>query len=351
MKKFFPLFILIFVASGCASYKFQKGVSPYDSGYVVSRDKRVIPEYTIGPNNSVAQDMDLAHERFKRRRRTVERYYKKMGYIESRAKEILWNPPALLIEFFSGLIRLPAVSSRDHRYENDEAYRKEVDRKDEEEFAYEKERRKQLKEELNLYIQKDLEKEGFAPAKAQEVIEPAKIEPKQQEAPAELNEQETKVQVQESASLAAEQQASLPAAELAAPVAVAESQVKETQVVPEAPKEDKPAPVKKEPKKAPVVKKKERQILLPVAVITAAPLKGYSPLTVSFSSTKSYSKNARITGYEWDFGDGDTSKKAGAKNTYWSSTYGSKIFNARLTITDSNGNSAVSSVAIEVMTK
>ena len=86
MKKIGLVLVLSLLLSGCATYKFQKGPAPYDKGYVASYDGKIIPEYTIGQANS-APELDLAKERFKRRRAKVEYYYKKMGQIEARLKE------------------------------------------------------------------------------------------------------------------------------------------------------------------------------------------------------------------------------------------------------------------------
>ena len=88
-----------------------------------------------------------------------------------------------------------------------------------------------------------------------------------------------------------------------------------------------------------------------MAVITAAPLKGQSPLRVRFGGGRSHSTGARIVSYSWDFGDGDTSSKKDPLNTYWSTTYGSRYFTATLTVRDSQGNIATASAAIEVTTK
>ena len=68
MRKMILLVLLVvFLSGGCATYKFQRGKTPYDKGYVVSRDDKIIPEYTIGENNSVP-NLELARERFKKRK-------------------------------------------------------------------------------------------------------------------------------------------------------------------------------------------------------------------------------------------------------------------------------------------
>jgi PKD repeat protein len=96
----------------------------------------------------------------------------------------------------------------------------------------------------------------------------------------------------------------------------------------------------------PVIKK---ELIPPVAVITAKPEKGLSPLVVRFSAQKSSSKNGKIVAYHWDFGDGDTSTKINPENTYWSTTFGTaRNFIVTLTITDAAGatSSATSIIAV-----
>jgi microbial collagenase len=72
---------------------------------------------------------------------------------------------------------------------------------------------------------------------------------------------------------------------------------------------------------------------------------------VHFFGEHSHSNHGKITSYEWDFGDGDLSSRKNPVNTYFSTTYGSKYFTATLTVKDEKGNSATSSVAVEVMTR
>jgi PKD repeat protein len=90
---------------------------------------------------------------------------------------------------------------------------------------------------------------------------------------------------------------------------------------------------------------------VPQAVITASPKKGYSPLTVHFSGTKSRSAHSKIIAYSWDFGDGDTSSKPNPVNTYYSGSVEPKYFSVVLTVTDDNGNTATSTMAVEVLNK
>jgi microbial collagenase len=87
-----------------------------------------------------------------------------------------------------------------------------------------------------------------------------------------------------------------------------------------------------------------------VAVITAGPVKGYSPLTVKFSGKKSFSRSGRIVSYHWDFGDGDISDKKNTENTYLSTTFGPREFTATLTVKDQTGAVASATSVIEVDT-
>ncbi len=342
MKRYIIFFFSLFLIAGCATYKFQKGGYPYDKGYIVTRDKRLIPEYTVGPNNSAPDELALAKKRFKRRKKTVEQYYQKMGYIESRFKEMFLNPPALFVEFFEGLLRLPFIASRDRKYERDPEFRRKIDEKEEQEFAYEKEMRRRLKEELAVFIQSDLQKEGFSP---QEAVVSAVVAVKPVQEAAVVSGQEAAPAVsgvQASAVMVRPQEESIkqkpPAPSPAAP----------PKLLAKSRKDAKERPVKKT--KA-IKQQRPKPVSAPVAVITARPQKGHSPLTVRFSAGKSYSRGSRIIAYEWDFGDGDTSTRKNPVNTFWSATYGSRKFEVKLAVTDNNGNSASTVCLIEVLTK
>ena len=70
----------------------------------------------------------------------------------------------------------------------------------------------------------------------------------------------------------------------------------------------------------------------PVAVANATPLSGDAPLEVSFDSSGSTDDNA-VTGYSWDFGNGDTSTQANP--TYIFTTPGTYIVG--LTVSDLEG--------------
>lgn len=328
MKKISLLFCLILLVSGCATYKFQKGSYPHENGYVALRDGKQIPEYTLGPQNLAPGNIGLAKERFKRRKNKVEYYYKKMGSIESRAKEMFWNPPVFLVDFITGFFRLPFIIAKDRRYERDPVYRQKVDQDDEKQFAREEELRKQCKEQLAALVTKDLEKEGFIQAEAAVLPPSPEVKPEAEKIVSAVS-QEAPIVVS------------------VAPAVVSPEPAPKTPVALEA--VPPPAPAKK----VPLVKKvKEKSVALPPqAVIIARPRKGYSPLTVHLYGSSSRCASGRIIAYEWDFGDGDVSTKKNPINTYWSATYGSKTFTVKLTVTDSNGNSAVSTAIIEVVTK
>lgn len=267
--------ILVIGLSGCATYKFKKGQSPYDQGYVVARDNYTILEYTRG-KDFVTPDLPLAKERFKRRKSTVEDYYKKMGYIENRFKETFMDPISYLAGFVVGLFRFPFIAVSIYKYEHNPQYRAKVDKIKDQKYALETEHVALLKSQLNAYIDKDLAGENFIP--------------------------QTFVSEEKSA-----------------PPLVGETAAKTA--------------------------------IGPVAVIIANPQKGPSPLTVNFRGTKSYSANAKIISYEWDFGDGDTSRKKNPLNTFLSATYGMRHFNVTLTVTDDQGKSASAEKVIEVLAK
>jgi hypothetical protein len=157
MKKIFLLILIVFL-SGCATYNFHYGKAPYDKGYVASRDDYSILEYTIGKDNNVP-DISLAKERFNRRRRIVEHYYKKMGYIENHFKMAFWDPCVMFLKLVGGVFRLPFIAISDYKYEHNPEYKAKTDRLQEVKEALQETRIRKLKEGLNIYIQKDLGQE------------------------------------------------------------------------------------------------------------------------------------------------------------------------------------------------
>lgn len=159
MKKVVILFLVALFLSGCATYKFHHGKEPYHhKGYVVSRDDYAILEYTVGKDNAVP-NLALARERFKRRRRIVEHYYKRMGFIENHFKMVFWNPTIFSLKIAGGLFRLPSIAISDYKYEHNPQYREKIRKLQEEKDSREEAHIKKLKDELDVYIQKDLTKD------------------------------------------------------------------------------------------------------------------------------------------------------------------------------------------------
>ena len=350
MKKtlfFIPLAILFL--SGCATYSFKKGETPYSNGFVVSRYDRVIPEYTLGKDNSVP-DEQVARERFQRRRVEVESYYKKMGYIENRFKQNFVDPPIFMIQAALGIFWIPSIAIDDYKYNHDPEYKESVDKKEDAEYKAEKERIKVLKDQLKTYIQKDLEKEASSVPIGEKVV--AASEAKKKTEPAsEIKELAKEEALAKEAKAVSEKTAELKRVE-EAPI--------QQEVTPEVsvPKPEEKAvsvviPPKPEEKIAtPALAKDEKPLELPVAVIIAKPVKGNSPLFVQFNGSKSHSPNGRIVSYFWDFGDGDTSTKKNPANSYWSTTYGKpRQYTVKLTVKDEKGITSDSSAIIEVLTQ
>ncbi|MDD3087035.1 MAG: PKD domain-containing protein [Candidatus Omnitrophica bacterium] len=294
MKRLYLIPFLVLFLCGCATYSIQKE----KDGFAVARYKKVIPEYTQGADNSFPQK-GLAQERFNRRRKTVEDYYKKMGFIDNRFKQVFMEPPLVFMQFIAGVFRMPFIMVSDYRYNRNPQYKERMDKIDDEKYEAEKARIKGLKDSLSLYIQEDLAKE--VPGQVAQEIKPIP-----EAKPAEL------------------------------PAVVPMPALKETV---------KPKVVKAKPQKIkPLI-----TLQNPQASIIAKPQSGPSPLKVIFSGNKSKSPNGRIVSYEWDFGDGDKSNKPNPSNTYWSTIYGAREFIVTLTVTDSKGMKSSSSVTISVV--
>lgn len=336
-KKITVLFLGILFLSGCATYKFHHGKAPYDKGYVVSRDDYAILEYTVGRDNQVPP-LKLAKERFNRRRKIVEDYYKKMGYIENHFKMAVYDPSIAFLKLVGGVFRLPFIAVSDYRYEHNPKYKEKIKKLEAEQDIREANRIKSLKEKLNEYLANDLTKEP-------PITEVATI-PEEEKAP-------TPEPIETKSQSIPEKIAEEPSAP-PMPVKV-EQKPPETkpprETITLAPKkEEKPVVITEKIKKPP---KKEKQVLKEdcKAVIIAKPLKGYSPLRVQFNGQQSFSPYGKIIFYSWEFGDGDVSTKPNPVNTYWSTTFGSRYFTTTLTVKDEKGNTATSSAEIEVMTK
>lgn len=308
MKKIIGIFLLCLLLSGCATYRFQPGAKPYDAGFVVARDNYPIVEYTLGNENSVPEDLGLAKERFKRRHRMVEHYYKKMGYIENNFNMVFWKPCICLCKTIKGIFRLPFVAISDFRYDHNPQYRERIIKKEQEEDALEEANIQTEKDKLGKYIQQDL-------AREEKTI---KIPPVNVSAQDEgvLLPKEGSVQEQVTAEekVAVKEETSLPV-----PQVVSARQI------------DQSANLN--------------------AVIVAKPVKGYSPLRVRFYGNKSRAKTGKIVSYHWDFGDGDTSVLINPGNTYYSGSFEAQDFNVTLTVRDNLGRVATATATIEVLNK
>lgn len=309
LRKIFLLLALLFL-SGCATYKFQKGDAPYENGYVVCYDGKAIPEYTLGKDNSVP-DLSLAKERFLRRRATVEYYYKKLGLIEGRFKSIFLDPPLMMLDFLGGILRWPFIAFDDYKYNRDPEYRKTVDFMDEKKDELEKTQAENLKARLMIYVEEDLAAEKPLEQGSVAVQVSPEVAPIRKETP----------------EVAPRDPVALDAGAVSGVIAEESSPKDNRSLIPQ----------------------EEERLESPVAVITARPTKGASPLQVNFNGAKSYSSSGKIVSYSWDFGDGDVSSGKNPSNTYWSTTYGSRFFTAKLTVKDDKGGKASATVDIEVV--
>ena len=160
MKKFLVILLCAFFVSGCAPYKVVRGTKPpAKDGYVFLRDGVMLPEYTIGEGGLAPDNVYLAKERFKRRRKTVEAYYKKMGVIENRFKENIPDRLGYTLGMVGSVFTLPVRTVKSYRHEYDLKYRARVDRADAEKDALEKTRLEKLRADLNNYIKQDVEQE------------------------------------------------------------------------------------------------------------------------------------------------------------------------------------------------
>ena len=318
------LFLMILL-SGCATYKFQKGPAPYDKGYVVSRDNYTIVEYTVGENNTVPEDLALAKERFSRRRRIIEDFYKKMGSIENRFKMGFADYPVMMFKLVTGVFRLPFIGVSDYRYDHDPKYKERILKIEEQKDALEFARVAKLKDKMANYVKSDLAKEQFTPG----------------------------VAVLKEAAAAPERTAVFPQ-----PLGIEKSNVVESHsepasaIAPDMAEEPKPQ-LKVASQDVPATKPRSRvpDSGLITAVVNARPVKGFSPLRVQFSAKGSFSPHARIVSYSWDFGDGDVSTKASPVNTYYSASFEPRHFTATLTVQDNLGNTSTQSIIIEVLNK
>jgi len=358
MKKFLFLCICVILLPGCATYKYSKGKVPDENGYVVSRDETAVLEYTVGPQGQTPEDLDLAKERFARRKAAVEYYYKQMGKMESRFQQTFINWPKFLLGVVTGPFRMPFAARQDYKYEHYPEYRKKVQEKEAREEAMEQARIKELQGKLNKYIMNDLEAEEYADKK---FGKRTKAEPKKQPVVEEIIVKEEILESPKSEEIAlVEKEEEAIVAEPVKEIKT-EPELEKQQIIPlveETQKIEKqevklsePPKVKVKPAPKPKPAKEVVAVPGPKAFIMAKPIKGYSPLKVHFWGSKSFSPQGRIVSYLWDFGDGDTSKKMNPVNTFYSSTSEPKQFEVILTVQDNKGQASTANLTIEVLNK
>jgi PKD repeat protein len=85
----------------------------------------------------------------------------------------------------------------------------------------------------------------------------------------------------------------------------------------------------------------------PIARIVADVLSGESPLVVTFSALGSSDPDGSIVSYAWDFGGNDTDTGMTVQRTFVATTE-TRIFTAKLTVTDDEGAQATTEQSIEV---
>ena len=84
----------------------------------------------------------------------------------------------------------------------------------------------------------------------------------------------------------------------------------------------------------------------PVAVFSASPTSGSSPLTVQFNASDSNYDAGTIQSYEWDFGDGSFGAGVQPRHTYFSA--GSQTFTVTLTIRANDGKTGTTTGAVSI---
>lgn len=88
--------------------------------------------------------------------------------------------------------------------------------------------------------------------------------------------------------------------------------------------------------------------LPPRAIVKADPYFGKSPLTVQFKGTESTDPENKITQYEWDLGDGNTTTAPDATHTYVANESEPTTYAASLTVTDAGGKSSTKTINVFV---
>lgn len=84
--------------------------------------------------------------------------------------------------------------------------------------------------------------------------------------------------------------------------------------------------------------------IAPVALMTAQPLSGVAPLSVSFDGTQSYDPDGSIISFSWNFGDQSQANGSAAQHVYTDPG----TYEAVLTVTDNSGATATARQTVSV---
>ena len=82
----------------------------------------------------------------------------------------------------------------------------------------------------------------------------------------------------------------------------------------------------------------------PVLLLEVLPREGYAPLEVVFDASESFDPEGGALAIQWDFGDGETASGSTATHSYQSDG----DYQARVTVSDSEGESATETILIDV---
>jgi hypothetical protein len=155
ISRYYFIILIIFFTSGCSAYRYELSKKGYNGGYLIRRHGLVIPEYTVDAENNAPKDKTLATARFRRRKNSVNYYYKEMGRIYDDTLSHLSD----FGKAITGPFRLPGAAVENYRYEHNEVYKDRVDEKNRNEDELRLKIRGELKKELKDYIKRDVELE------------------------------------------------------------------------------------------------------------------------------------------------------------------------------------------------
>lgn len=142
----------VFICGCATTYKFAPGGKKYDNGYVVQRNDVIVPEFTVDNLGRAPADLNVAKERFRRRKKTIIRFYQEMGYFGSTITE----DAQLFLSAFTVPVRTPIEGVKYNKYKTDPAYRAKIDAQDLEEEKKEQEKLRAIEDRMREYIEKDI---------------------------------------------------------------------------------------------------------------------------------------------------------------------------------------------------